>query len=727
MIMKRRAIYHIIGLLAAVCCLWSCQDEISQGNSGGDGKSLTLNMVTRASDNEEAGNPAYNENTITRADVFFFETADGPCIYAQTGVKPSADNKLQVTLGEEIQADKSYHIYVVANYDCGYTSETAKGVYIATIKEKTITTAWKDGLNSSTDVNDVIDVIEESLIMDGEADVTASMTEPGTVNLTRAMAKIALFPTAEDEIIVGEGENKVTYKPVYSRMNVTLVNGVQRTNLEGNYVVQSGEQGKDDYVVRMKRNFADEDRDGNYTQVPFYSYPNPATTPNRKESYLILCLPWSMEGQGTQQALNYYYRVPITKDDTPAELLRNRYYKVNVHVGVLGSLDPKDAVTLEGDFTILDWSTMEISTEMQNYQYLVLDEYHSVMNNVDELEMPYISSSEIDWNLTKITKVTYPDYSKQDTQIIELNTQTQIQEKGFTLGVTENSQLKFTHVLDKTNDYVPYDITIDVYNKQGIHAQWTITQYPDIYIIAEKNSYGQSSRFVNGYWKAGDGYDYNLDVYDDLRGSLDIIQNILASGYRADDNQNQYTIHITSFDVGQEYTIGDPRTLDKDDILNNNGRKRFTMLKEYYPARKEDVREMLTPAYKVASSWAGAGSMSYETAKARCASYQENGYPAGRWRMPTEAEIDFIVDLSKKGKIPQLFLLSGSGRYWASSGRTLSNNGWSNDSETAFMRCVYDVWYWGNLKLSELPNSSFSDTDFVWGDGDELRMGNKKN
>lgn len=711
MIMKRRAIYHIIGLLAAVCCLWSCQDEISQGNSGGDGKSLTLNMVTRASDNEEAGNPAYNENTITRADVFFFEKADGPCIYAQTGVKPSADNKLQVTLGEEIQADKSYHIYVVANYDCGYTSETAKEVYIATIKEKTITTAWKDGLNSSTDVNDVIDVIEESLIMDGEADITVSMTEPGTVNLTRAMAKIALFPTAEDEIIVGEGENKVTYKPVYSRMNVTLVNGVQRTNLEGSYEVKSGEQGNDDYVVRMKRNFADEDRDGNYTQVPFYSYPNPATTPNRKESYLILCLPWSMEGQGTQQALNYYYRVPITEDDTPAELLRNRYYKVNVHVGVLGSLDPKDAVTLEGDFEILNWSTMEISTEMQNYQYLVLDEYHSVMNNVNELEMPYISSSEIDWSKTKITKVTYPNYNADTddashTRIEEL-TGKAITNAGFSLSPS-GDVLKFSH--NVTNeDYVPYTITIDVYNTQGIHIKtpWTIIQYPAIYIVGDYNPDGKNNRFI--YNKGGS----ENNVSDDNGNTLGGV-NTPSDGWwgSTNNNRNQYTIYVTSFDIGDDYVIGDPRSEKIDNLryLQEQSDASGRHLTYYYPSKKPDVEKMVAPAFKIASSWGvvNSGSLTYETAQRRCASYQENGYPAGRWRIPTEAEIQYIVGLSDRGVIPVLF----GGDYYASSGRIYDNENGQKfypESDGHSVRCVYDVWYWGNDKLSN-PNQ------FTWGD-----------
>ena len=45
----------------------------------------------------------------------------------------------------------------------------------------------------------------------------------------------------------------------------------------------------------------------------------------------------------------------------------------------------------------------------------------------------------------------------------------------------------------------------------------------------------------------------------------------------------------------------------------------------------------------------------------RCAGYQEAGYPAGRWRVPTMAEINYIVQLSGWGVIPSLFSESSGG------------------------------------------------------------------
>ena len=105
--------------------------------------------------------------------------------------------------------------------------------------------------------------------------------------------------------------------------------------------------------------------------------------------------------------------------------------------------------------------------------------------------------------------------------------------------------------------------------------------------------------------------------------------------------------------------------------------------------------------------------MTFESAQKRCASYQENGYPAGRWRIPTDAEIKFMVQLSKNKKLPSLF----SGWYWGTSGidgkylsvevETDSQGSITNISVTeengyiASVRCVYDSWYWGERPVSQ--------------------------
>ena len=94
----------------------------------------------------------------------------------------------------------------------------------------------------------------------------------------------------------------------------------------------------------------------------------------------------------------------------------------------------------------------------------------------------------------------------------------------------------------------------------------------------------------------------------------------------------------------------------------------------------------------------------YEQAQKRCATYQEGGYPAGRWRLPTEAEIMFVVERQTDNNINVLFNISSSGGYWAASGYYLeSGNLYSNSSSTrtGAARCVYDAWYWGDEPVAE--------------------------
>lgn len=701
--MKLRIYTIACTVLVALGCLCACQEDFDNGPLAGDENTWVLNLeATAVQPSRSPGVDEYNENKVTSADVFFFNDADGQCIYAQTGLEP-VGNELRVKLADtEVSFGNSYYIYVIANgraYYADVNDASAVGMKIAELQAKRIRTTWKDGYEPNGE-------IEESLLMDGEASVTVSRETPGKVSLKRAMAKVALFPTVTTEPIV---ENGVEYTPIVNAMSVTMVYGVQATNLAGDYEVAA-----EDYVTRMHRAYT---QDGT-KHVPFYSYPNPLNTTDRKDSYLILCVPWNMKTATGEEPVNYYYRVPITgSEDTPALLERNKYYKVNVNVSVLGSMNPREAVTLDADFIIYDWFDMDISADMNNYKYLVLEEYTSVMNNTNELRMPYVSSSALTMGKTQITKVTYPNYNaKTDdashTDTVTLDTPEEIQSEGFSL-TWNDDELIFTHPVT-TEDYVPYTITVKVWNEQGLDATWEITQYPAIYIVGDYNPDGANNRFVYGRSKET-GW-WNGPIEDDAGNDLGGVNNPL-SGSSSNQNLNQYTIYITSFDIaGSNYAIGDPRssTVDNLDFLNKeiNGKT----LSYYYPTRKNDVQNVIAPAFKIASSWGvvNSGSLTYETAKRRCASYQENGYPAGRWRVPTEAEIQYIVSLSDRGVIPVLF----GGDYYASSGRYYDNNsspaGFRDDSWGGHVvRCVYDVWYWGNEKMSEKGGS---DTKFVWGD-----------
>ena len=769
----KQTMRYILTLLFLLPLLCACQEEWPFAPEA-DGNYLTLSLATQANTRAtEQGEDSFNENKIERADVYFFPSNDeaSACLYAQLGLRPTpvsgspTDYTLQVPLDKTILSEgTTYYVYVVANHDFSYTEETAKGGTLGAIKQKAITTEWKSGYQADgTAETNEAHVIESSLVMDGGKNIPISAQQPETpetIDMTRAMAKVTLSASTAETIEA----NGLTYTPIPERMFVTLVYGVKSTNLSGNYALNAAQ----DYVVRMRRNYNSTPTDvtvngkqrKRYSQVaPFYSYPNPETTTDRKDSYLILCVPWMATAPDgvSYQTMNYYYRVPITGSDAaPALLERNHYYKINVHIGVLGSLNPNEAVELKANFEIMDWFQVGIDADIQQYQYLVLDEYTSVLNNVDEIRMPYVSSSQLvfpdnefgipNYKTTRVVSMTYWDYSPQEdggwwddpdeadaAPHIFYGEQREYNEN-YNNGEYENrgplpadvhlidegGNLLFKHPLTD-DDYVAITFTVVAYNRQGVESdRWTITQYPGMYIEGYFNTEGDRNRFINGFdGDRGEAFDDGANGRTPGKGSsLSSISD--WSGTNA--NRHLYTIYISSFDVGDEYAIGDPRSEEYYDF-----EKRINVTK--YRETRLDAENVIAPAFIVASSWGKTQSMGYETARKRCASYQEGGYPAGRWRVPTAAEVQYIVTLSTQGKIPRLFGQDRSSTdYWVSSGTYNTKNGYEKDlgrNGTAYLRCVYDVWYWGDQTIEEEDNvhnpytPRLSNTDFVWGDSED--------
>ena len=181
-----------------------------------------------------------------------------------------------------------------------------------------------------------------------------------------------------------------------------------------------------------------------------------------------------------------------------------------------------------------------------------------------------------------------------------------------------------------------------------------------------------------------------------------------------------------------EYIIGDPRIpwsdLDRADLEGNNlipaaglgtlnpylngGNGQGTQQSPATTKAWENVdqimvtgtqKNIIAPAYMFNSDRGGRpgnNGVVYENAVKRCATYQEDGYPAGRWRLPTEAELYFAYSLQHMDVIPHLF--NGGAGYHASTGNVFD---WTNNGNgTTFqapgtsvhsIRCVYDIWYWG--------------------------------
>ena len=358
-------------------------------------------------------------------------------------------------------------------------------------------------------------------------------------------------------------------------------------------------------------------------------------------------------------------------------------------------------------------------------------------------------------------------------------------------------------VNDDIFDYVPFHITFTVrhIDRPEYSETISITQHPEISVDPQKNSdFDDDSDdnkysgyvYVNGYnlilgegsATGGGSTQYltrwtyigsNYNGYGGARGlsyaSSSTTPSIIAdvkltdvigiSGEAQNKNPYRYLIRTAVANGDTQYIIGDPRTYKPDSLLYNNGEwSKYAIgmdsdgnilstprrLQNYYRSRRSgempNAQYVMSPRFIVASSYGVTRSITRENAERRCASYQEEGYPAGRWRVPTTAEVSFCVQLTKNGMIPRLFGTEAGSSYdncyyYTSTGyiyqRWLSGVEQISFEENAdpdgddyyapmWVRCVYDAWYWGQEPVLS-KNSSFSAGGqtvtgyrFTWGD-----------
>ena len=146
--------------------------------------------------------------------------------------------------------------------------------------------------------------------------------------------------------------------------------------------------------------------------------------------------------------------------------------------------------------------------------------------------------------------------------------------------------------------------------------------------------------------------------------------------------------------------------------------EQWRSLQWYYPTENSSRTEnMVAPSYRISSKFSGIefGNLDKKYAEYRCAAFQEDGFPAGRWRLPTKAEINFIGQLSAKGFFE--FLFNDGSVYWSANGAIKVKGSTVSDdsSSTALLRCVYDSWYWDDVDGLE-GDPRHEPDKFVWGD-----------
>lgn len=329
---------------------------------------------------------------------------------------------------------------------------------------------------------------------------------------------------------------------------------------------------------------------------------------------------------------------------------------------------------------------------------------------------------------------------------------------------------KYEKTTPTQHAYSPYVIKVDIRHKdnKAFSESIEIVQYPAMYITADRNPGGEYNtgygNFLNGYAAETSEYGYVFvnPTYSTTRPQLIGGGTVnLSYGYWTNDNNlggvhgltgnntnpNMYVITISQLEEDSKNIIGDPRSSyinnslsGSDDLVptkdettaatwsnaanvvypTTSSTKRG--LRYYYPTNEVDASSieayMIAPKIRVASSWGVCTTgRTREQARRRCATYQEQGFPAGRWRLPTLGEFTYITQLSATGKIPVLF--SPNTNYLTAQGFYQVNNqgevSAGSDSQ-ASVRAVYDEWYWENLTQYDMPKNQNGGYDYTLGD-----------
>ena len=796
--MKLR-IYILIILSLGLCSCTADLNDLQV--PGKDCIALTLyntSMSTKANGDVTLDSGTARERLLTRLDIFLYPEGSQTCAFYKhvSGLNnASGSEKVPVYVSEETASAlfpgdaTECDVYVVANMpdNVNFTGHES----VADIKDIAIRSEeFKEVVASDGSF-----VMPEKFIMEGSCKaIKSGESITGSVPLKRASSKITMTILVPEFLKVkatdasANEDKEEIWRPYFidpakpesgiNSMHIGLHKGLLKTMVGDDNVIDNTDvtENADRFETLYTSNFSFLDKtekefdEGGvkvnksyyrYTcDVSFYTYAldwvgqaNDVQAP-----YFTLMIPWKRDGD--TRFTTYYYQVVVNGKTKKVE--RNYWYDIYLNIGVLGSRIYNEPVELQDmSCYVLDWSDgdagLKEDVNLNEWRYLVVPETYIEMNNTNKGYLPFESSHNVAWTLEWPGSLSglddiekYNSNNRYSAYHINCSGKTPVSvqlsgvnNSSFTVSPT-GDEIVLTNAIP-ANVYSPIYYHLKVWldltpngvldaDEQSFVERVVFVQYPPIYIIPSQSA--SQSVFVNKYNKHSQNITYNNGKY------------VLAQcPGTSDSGDHMYVINVSSFNADDKFTyldneeyayiIGDPRVIESDTDLNDDGwdmsgswqadasgRK----LTYYYPAAsnrnggESRIFQVISPKFRVASFLGGySNGCTPEGAAMRCASYQEAGYPAGRWRLPTTAEINFVISLQQKGAIQNIFY---GGNYYYSSTDQVQNQStiniraidWNSSSFTGSVRCVYDEWYWGSEPEARKNAGFAGGYEFTWGD-----------
>ncbi|MBR1578329.1 MAG: hypothetical protein IJ653_07070 [Bacteroidales bacterium] len=420
----------------------------------------------------------------------------------------------------------------------------------------------------------------------------------------------------------------------------------------------------------------------------------------------------------------FYYKINVPYLNTPA-LEANHWYKLAINIAVLGSDVDELLVELAGNYHVIAWGTEEdLGGDLSAGRYLDVssDAFEMYSNTLD---IPIKASGDITvtafGSTTGSPTATYPIATSTSTGSLTYST-TSSEGVYFQVTAEGRNNVKVSH------NMVPFSTSFTTANAKDIakvtykfrialdgyedtyYKDITVTQYPALYVEKQTstnrayllyyyhNNNGSISGITSGNPRNNANYTLGSAGGGDVKSTDLMIISVKSLAGLTSNYPN--------------WVIGDPRVRLGDAMGSNNYyTDRYIINNQWlrtdlgttpnyfdnYLVADVNQDNTIAPRFMLSSGYnTNTGKGTWKANAERCAGYQEDGYPAGRWRLPTEAEILFCSVLADTQLINNPF--GGGSGYWAASGRYANGSSLYSPSteESRSSRCVYDLWYWGD-------------------------------
>lgn len=647
------ATYHHLlltaGTMALAALLVGCSaDELSAPTS----ESLSLSTqienvaVTRASTVSDA---SLNETAINHLDVLIYNGANGVLQKRLTGVQTGQTSVLLGGGWKSLMPEGSkLKVYAIANA----AQQPANGITESQLADLT---------QQDVDIYKPYDADQnanKTFLMSGSADYTVTTRADQTIDvqLQRAAAKMVVnltvdLPGYEIGTPAWRIDNFNTethvFAPVSSEttaeVSILQYNGIVTTTGTGQFRINT------------------------------YSY---AQTWNAYEYSPMILLRLPLTKDGTTKI--YYYRIALV-GKTITEIKRNHLYEANVTIATLGSTTELTHETpVKVTYSVLPWTVENTNINADKQHYLMVTEDFLVMHNVSyDNSIQFFASNYCSYS---IDDVYY--YDKDGKKVSVRSSETQYPSID---GISGN---KDGNII--INSPVPANLTVKFIKltiKSGnLSKTLTIKQYP--LEFAQNITGWYSSRSTSGWitpnnrrnttyrdYRFSSGYQSDYGYY--AKYYADGYIRYLSGNSRQHGtevngltNNHMYVIQVKS--TNGKYSIGHPK-LDSDGSSQD---------------------QVVSPAFMIASQLGAVSSPGFNasTALKHCETYREvgtDGTVYDGWRLPTNKEVNIIIDYQGEQDSPIDVVLAGS--HYRTLSKETQATGVSGANKGNFVRCVRDL------------------------------------